>query len=184
MSSIPSQKIQSKTGKWITIRTGERKDHQTILNYNRIVMGEGLYTLTQPDELPFSDISKEDWIQKMFDHPDHLLIVAEYEGIVVGNIDFTNGHRRWIAHTGDFGMAIDPSYREDGLGTMLLGALIEWATAHPKIEKVNLKAHSTNTRALNLYKKFNFIQEGLLIKDMKCGPNQYVDTVIMGRFVK
>lgn len=39
----------------------------------------------------------------------------------------------------------------------------------------------TNTKAIELYKKFGFVQEGLLRRDRKLKDGQYYNTVLKGR---
>jgi RimJ/RimL family protein N-acetyltransferase len=39
-------------------------------------------------------------------------------------------------------------------------------------------------RAISLYKKYGFVEEGRHKRDIKLSPNQYIDTILMGRFVK
>lgn len=39
----------------------------------------------------------------------------------------------------------------------------------------------TNTKAIGLYKRYGFVEEGLLIKDRVRRDGNYYNTVIMGR---
>ena len=61
--------------------------------------------------------------------------------------------------------------------------LMEWAVANPIIEKVTLAVFSTNTRAQALYSKFGFQEEGRCPRDMKLPTGEYIDSVLMYRFV-
>ena len=75
-------------------------------------------------------------------------------------------------------------WRGQGIGTMLMESLLEWATANPLIEKVCLEVFTTNSNAIRLYRKLGFVEEGLRLKDIKFGPGRYVDTLAMGKCVK
>ncbi len=75
-------------------------------------------------------------------------------------------------------------WRGRGVGTALLKSLLEWATAHPLIEKVWLEVFATNERAIRLYRKLGFVEEGVRPQDIKLGPGRYVDTLAMYKFVK
>jgi len=184
MSKIQARQHHLKDGKLIIIRSAEKSDAMNILALGKSVMTESIYTLTEPDELNLTVEQEADWIQSHLDHLAKLIVVAENDGQIIGILDFSNGHRRRIAHQGDFGMSVEKSWREQGIGAVLLSALLEWAKESAVIEKVNLKVHATNDRAISLYKKFGFIEEGRQKRDLKLGPNQYVDTILMGRFVK
>jgi RimJ/RimL family protein N-acetyltransferase len=109
-----------------------------------------------------------------------LVLVAEVEGIIVGQLDFMNGHRRLIAHTGQFGIGLHADYRDVGIGGFLLDKLIQWAGKNPVIEKINLSVHDTNHRAMAAYAKRGFQIEGARTLDLKYGEHDYVNTVLMG----
>lgn len=52
------------------------------------------------------------------------------------------------------------------------------------IEKISLTVVQTNTRAIQLYKKYGFVEEGLLIKDRIHKDGNYYNTVMMGRLLE
>lgn len=58
-----------------------------------------------------------------------------------------------------------------------------WADA-VGIEKISLTVVQTNTRAIQLYKKYGFVEEGLLIKDRIHKDGNYYNTVMMGRLLE
>jgi len=63
-----------------------------------------------------------------------------------------------------------------------MNAFIEWAEAS-SVEKVCLSVFATNARAIALYQKFGFVEEGRRPNEVKLGPGEYVDDVLMYRFV-
>ena len=65
-----------------------------------------------------------------------------------------------------------------------LKAPLEWAEANPLIEKVGMSVFSTNADAIRLYRRLGFIEEGRRAKQIKLWPGQFVDKILMGRFVK
>jgi RimJ/RimL family protein N-acetyltransferase len=60
---------------------------------------------------------------------------------------------------------------------------LAWAEQHPSIEKVSLGVFSTNERAITLYKKMGFIEEGRKIKEFKMSDDEYIDDVLMYKLV-
>jgi RimJ/RimL family protein N-acetyltransferase len=66
----------------------------------------------------------------------------------------------------------------------LLQTLIDWAEANPLIEKIGLAVFANNEAAIRLYRKLGFMEEGRRPREMKLGPGQYVDDVLMCRLVK
>ncbi len=65
----------------------------------------------------------------------------------------------------------------------MLKTLLDWAEKNPLIEKVGLSVFATNTDASRLYRRLDFVEEGRRAKEIKFGPGEYVDEVLMGRFV-
>jgi len=51
------------------------------------------------------------------------------------------------------------------------------------IEKISLTVVQINTKAIQLYKRYGFVEEGLLIKDRIHEDGNYYNTVIMGRLL-
>jgi RimJ/RimL family protein N-acetyltransferase len=49
---------------------------------------------------------------------------------------------------------------------------------------VSLAVLATNERAIAVYKKLGFVEEGRRIKEIKIGPSQYIDDVLMYKMVK
>ena len=81
-------------------------------------------------------------------------------------------------------MLISKNFRGLGIGTMLLKALLSWAEGNPYIEKVSLGVFSTNHRAISLYQKMGFKEEGRKINEFKFNDSEYVDDILMYKLVK
>jgi len=134
------------------------------------------------EEFSKSEEEEQSWICKHQEHPDWLLLVAEADGVIVGCLDFSSGSRVRLAHRGVFGMSVDPDWRSIGIGRELLSALIEWVNGNSKLEKICLAVITTNSRAIALYEKMGFREEGRRIREVKLGNDNYVDDVLMYRF--
>jgi RimJ/RimL family protein N-acetyltransferase len=181
---IASKNYKLKDGQTAVIRTVNVSDAEAFLRLGKSIMSEQIFSLTQPEELTLTLEQEQKWLESNIQNENHLIIVAEVSENIVGQLDFSNGHKKRNAHTGEFGMGVHKDYRGLGIGSLLLSALIEWTKNHPNIEKVNLCVHSTNDRAIAMYKKHGFQMEGLRTKDLKYQNNTYVDTVLMGLTVK
>lgn len=184
MAEIKAQKFKSKTGLDVVLRSGKKSDAAAILNLARAVIGEEIFQLTSSAEFKLTVEDEEKWIESHLSNENHLILLAEVDSRIVGLLDFTNGHRQRIAHTGEFGMSVEKSFRDQGLGALLIQGLIHWATNNKVIEKINLNVHSNNERAIALYKKMGFLVEGIRKRDLKYENAMYIDTIVMGRFVK
>lgn len=167
----------------IVIRKATPDDAQALIAHAESVMAENIYSLTEPGEFQMPVSQEREWIRMMNENPNHFLRIADGGGSVVGMIHLSNGHRRRIAHTSEFGMSVSRPYRNQGIGRLLIQALLDWAHENTVIEKISLKVHGDNDRAIHLYQSLGFVQEGCLKKEIKYGPNQYVDTLILSKFV-
>ncbi len=183
MAEYLAKKLNSKHGAEVIVRSATKQDAAAILDLSKNVIGEEIYQLTSGSEFKMTIEAEEKWIESHYANPNHIILVAEMNSKIIGMLDFSNGHRQRIAHTGEFGMSVDKSARDQGIGSLLLAALIEWASKNSTIEKIGLSVHSNNKRAVALYKKMGFEVEGVRKRDLKYGEGQYIDTVVMGRFV-
>ena len=184
MASIESKILADQTGQQFTIRTAQADDAEAILAYIRPVAEETEFFVIQPDEFPPTVKEEQAWIQDHVDHPGKILLLAEADGTIIGSVTFEAGNFRRIAHRGNLGISVAKEWRGRGIGMALLESLLDWATASPAIEKVCLDAFASNLRAIGLYRKLGFTEEGRRIKDIKRGSDEYIDTISMYRFVK
>jgi RimJ/RimL family protein N-acetyltransferase len=134
--------------------------------------GEGLLTPEDFEKLIYEDSVAEKTI----------FLVAEVEGKIVG---FTRCEGRKLSrfsHKAEFGICISKKYWGNGIGKALLENVLMWADG-VGIEKISLNVVQTNTKAIQLYKRHGFVEEGLLLKDRIHKDGKYYNTVIMGRLV-
>ena len=183
MAEYKAIKFKSKSGADIVIRSAEKADAAAVLALSTAVIGEDIYQLTSPAEFKMTIEAEEKWIQTHFENPNHLILVATLNDGIIGMLDFSNGHRQRISHTGEFGMSVEKTMRDQGIGSLLVSAAIDWSSTNKTLEKIGLSVHSNNERAIALYKKMGFEIEGVRKRDLKYENGQYIDTIVMGRFV-
>ena len=88
---------------------------------------------------------------------------------------------RRLARQCEFGIVVDPEYRNMGIGTTLLNSLIHLAKTQFKIELLHLQVNGENP-AMNLYKRFGFKEFGRQTHWLKEG-DRYIARVLMERFI-
>ncbi|MDQ0882185.1 RimJ/RimL family protein N-acetyltransferase [Peribacillus sp. V2I11] len=165
------------------VRTGELEDAEAVLDIQNAVISEGEYFIAVSEEFNKTPEQQRDWIRRLLENERETIIVAELNGAVMGWIVFQAENRKRMSHKGSFGMMIRKNYRGEGIGKELIKALLEWAEANPFIEKVSLGVFSTNQRAISLYKKMGFVEEGRKVKEFKISEREYVDDIIMYKMV-
>jgi RimJ/RimL family protein N-acetyltransferase len=165
------------------VRSATSDDAPGILALARDVIAEGRFSITQPEEFRQTVEQERDWISRHTNAPGQLVLVAETGGEIVGLLELENGQRERIAHRGTLTLSVAAAHRRRGVATALLQALFQWAEEHPLIEKLALATLANNEPALRLFEKLGFQEEGRRPREVKFGPNEYVDDVLMYRWV-
>lgn len=167
----------------IKIRPVTKNDAAQLIEHTKMVLNESTFLLTSPEEFNTTVEDEEKWIE---DHskPGSLIVLAESDGKIVGNLNFQTSKRKRLSHLGYFGISIQEAYCGQGIGSKLMEYLIEWAQKESGLEKVCLEVFSHNERAIHLYKKFGFQEEGRKVKFVKFSETHYEDEIIMYKFVK
>lgn len=134
--------------------------------------GEGLLTSEDFEMLIYEDSISE----------KNIFLIAEVEGRIVGFSRCEGNKLNRFRHKAEFGVCIEKEYWGDGIGTALLENVLMWAD-NVGIKKISLTAVETNIKAIKLYKKYGFVEEGVLINDRIHKDGKYYNTVLMGRFL-
>jgi RimJ/RimL family protein N-acetyltransferase len=113
---------------------------------------------------------------------NHLFLVAEAEGKLVGFSRCEGSNLRRTSHKVEFGVCVLKDYWGNGIGKQLLIDSIRWAEG-ADIKKITLQVLETNENAIQLYKRYGFEIEGVLRKDKLLSDGKYYSTVVMGRIL-
>ncbi|EHK2387980.1 GNAT family N-acetyltransferase [Clostridium perfringens] len=105
--------------------------------------------------------------------------VAEENGKVIGlGILMNHGNLR-KKHVGVITLMVNSDYQNKGVGSLLMDKLINLSESL-NIIRLELCVFRDNYKAINLYKKFGFKEEGIKVKSaLKNG--EYADEIIMVR---
>jgi RimJ/RimL family protein N-acetyltransferase len=166
----------------LIIRKAQESDAEQIILHKRKVLDESSHFLGSSLE-EFEPTIQEEQALIHLHNQNGLLLVAEDNQSIIGLLNFRLSTSKKFSHKGFFGMSIQEAYTNKGIGTTLITSLIDWAKAESRVEKLSLEVFSNNERAIHLYSKLGFIEEGRLVKNAKLGPNEYVDDIIMSMFV-
>ncbi len=120
----------------------------------------------------------ETWITSLPEKKEELhLMVTTQEHISIGcislKINFQDRHAELALLIGE------KEYWGRGFGTQSSRLMIQYAFKKLRMHKVWLGVYAYNTRALFLYHKLGFIQEGIL-REQVCYKKKYYDEIIMG----
>jgi RimJ/RimL family protein N-acetyltransferase len=166
----------------VIIRPAMQSDAEQIMKHTKKILGENQNVFgTALEEFNVSVEDEEKWIAS---HEERgFLLVAEIDGLIIGVINFKLSSSKKFSHNGYFGMSVQEKYTGNGIGSSLLNQLLQLAVADKKVEKVYLEVFANNKRAISLYKKFGFIEEGRKKNHVKHRLNEYEDEILMSKFV-
>ncbi|MDM0458949.1 GNAT family N-acetyltransferase [Clostridium perfringens] len=107
--------------------------------------------------------------------------VVEEDGKVIGlGILMNHGNLR-KKHVGVITLMVNSDYQNKGVGSLLMDKLINLSESL-NIIRLELCVFRDNYKAINLYKKFGFKEEGIKVKSaLKNG--EYIDEVMIARII-
>lgn len=111
-----------------------------------------------------------------------LYVVAERGDLVVGHALLEPYKLEALAHIYSLTIVVHPNNLGQGVGQALMTALLEWAKSRPGLLKIELRVRETNSRARRLYKKFGFVEEGRLQKQIMLPDGTFIADITMAWF--
>ncbi|URZ04268.1 GNAT family N-acetyltransferase [Clostridium felsineum] len=160
----------------LIIRRADTGDAYQILRLVKRVIQESPFFERTAEEFDFTVEVEQEYIRN-----SAIFIVVEVDGIIIGSANLQRSGLSQLNHTALFGVTILKEYTGKGIGSLLLKTVIAWAKKK-KIEKIELEVFNDNTRAIELYKKFGFEEEGKKIKAIKTEEG-YKDLIFMAKFL-
>jgi len=172
---------QAKTardGRRWTLRPGRPTDGRALARLFAEVRTEGRWLITTPGSI--TEPSEAFWIAEMIRAAEHLVLVAEADAEVIGNILVSVDRGVATEHIGVLSITITADWRDVGIGTALVAAAQDWAVERG-LRKVSLGVFPDNERALTVYERRGFVREGVRRQQYRSGDT-YRDEVLMAWF--
>ena len=176
---IEDKCIESQSLKWI-LRCPTQYDADELSKLRVKIDGE---TENLDREAGEGLLSEEDFENLIYEDNESdriLFLVAEVKGEIIGFTRLEGNILSRFRHKAEFGICILKEYWGYGIGKVLIKNALKWADS-AGIKKISLNVVQTNTKAVELYKSYGFVEEGLLINDRIHKDGKYCNTVIMGR---
>jgi len=163
-----------------SVQVGEAEE---LIEFIREVDRETDFLIREPGEFDLSIEEEEEFIKDKEENDKELFLKAKLDGRIVGTLGFSTEMHNRYKHKGEFGMAVIKDYWGYNIGTNLLKNLLKWSD-NKGYAKISLRVDLKNQRAISLYKKFGFKEEGVLKKNKYIGNGEYRDEIIMARINK
>ncbi|AXG74482.1 GNAT family N-acetyltransferase [Flavobacterium arcticum] len=120
-------------------------------------------------------------ITKYNTEANSILLVAECDGELIGNIDITGNQRQKLQHTAMLGMGVANNWQNTGVGSCLMNSALK-TIAQTVVSIVWLEVYASNIAGLKLYEKFRFEKCGA-IKNF-FNETAPIDKITMVKYIK
>jgi RimJ/RimL family protein N-acetyltransferase len=168
-----------KDGKEVIVRRAEKKDARQMIDFYNFVGGETDFLSFGKDDFKKNLHEYENYVEDIKKELNSVILLAIAEGEIIGIATINSNQKTRTRHVGVLGIVIKKSCWGLGLGRILMNLLIDWAKSNNITKKITLLTNESNRKAIELYKKVGFIEEGLLKNDNYIN-GVYFNTVIMG----
>ncbi len=165
-----------KDGRKVLIRKFTIEDKEKLIEMYEFLSNEALRWAMPPYT---RERLESGWLSNL---QNLIAIVAFYKDKIVGHAQIFKFPHPRRKGTGDLIIYLHQDFHNVGLGTAMLSELIALAKAEG-LHKIGLSVVADNKRAIHLYQKFGFKNEGLK-KDAYFGEDgKYHDELVMGLII-
>lgn len=166
----------------VHIRRAATDDAQNMIDFYNVVGGESDYLSFGANEFKRDLQEYKDYITATSQEPNSIMLLATIDSKIIGIATINSSQKERTKHVGTLGIVVSEKYTGIGLGKALMNELLEWAKQNGITKKISLVTNESNTKAIDLYRKLGFEQEGLLKKDNYI-RGDYQNTIVMGLFL-
>ena len=169
--------FSAENGQKVVLRTPRWEDVDDLLELINSLVEEGA-EIGRAERIESRE-AEIDWLSgalARLEKDEVFYLVAEVDGKVVASSDMRvlGGYEK---HVGVVGIVIGKGFRDLGIGTQMMQALVEEGRKRG-LKVLTLCAFASNKRAIHLYEKIGFTQTGLIPKK-HFKEGKYIDEVIM-----
>lgn len=105
-----------KNNKQVTIRLASSNDAHALLDLIKQYLDNAEYIPINSSDFNKTVADIEAWIEKLNSADNSIMLVAEHNGQLIGNLDLTGQQRKTLQHTAVLGMGILLEWRNTGYG--------------------------------------------------------------------
>ncbi len=173
--------VTLRDGRVCIIRHGTSADGEGVLHNFVLNHAQTDFLMTYPDENRFTVAQEEKYLQNKADSPDEAELVAEVDGVIVGQAGISRiGRADKVKHRAEFGISVDIHCWHLGIGRALTRACIELAKQAGYLQ-LELEAVAENEHALALYESEGFVEYGRNPKGFRSRLTGWQTLVLMRR---
>ena len=167
------------SGDTLVIREAEPEDARAVLEYVHAISAESEYLTFGPGEFDMTEPEEAEFLHQCRASDNQLYLLGWCGEELAAGLHFAAGRRPRTRHSGEFGMSVRLRYWGQGIGALMLDALLHWARQTGIVTKINLRVRTDNPRAIRLYESRGFAIEGTLSREILLN-GRYFDHHCMG----
>src|SRR5687768_1988791 len=163
----------------VIIRAAVVADAEALVAFRLVIANEPDNNIIwEPGEFDRTAEEEGMLVEEVGASDNSIMLVAEVEGRIVGMLGCFGGKRRASRHSAGLGVTLLKEYRGQGIGTLLMERVIEWAKGTGVLTRIELEVYPHNARARHLYEKCGFVVEGVK-HNAYIKSGRYMDVVMM-----
>lgn len=176
------EEIKLKDGRKLIIKEANPEEARDIIRYVSTVGSESDFLTYGDGEYKISLEQEIKLIHGSIESDNQVILIGWVQNVIVGCITFRAGKWQRVRHTGEFGVTVSKKNWGLGIGTLMTEALLNWAKGSTVIRKINLRVRSDNDRAIAVYKKLGFVEEGKITREFYI-DGEFFDNFLFGKTI-
>ncbi|EHL15380.1 hypothetical protein HMPREF9630_00749 [Peptoanaerobacter stomatis] len=158
------------------------EEHKILTDMIKKLSDESNYYPFTSSDYNVSDEEQINFINRLNMNDNCYLSGAFDDEKLAGLIYLYGGNRVRNYHSCTLGIGVLSSYKNQKIGSNLMQRAIDYAYECDVIGKINVQVVKENTNAINFYKKFEFVIEGIEKRSLFI-DGKFYDAVNMGRII-
>ena len=167
----------------LLIREAEPDDAAELVTFLNRVSLETDFTSLDREGILLTDTEMELFLDKQAHSENQITLLALLNDEIAGLVNITADQRKRVRHIGDLFIVIGQKYWNNGLGSLLLEEVVEWAQASGILRRLQLTVQTRNQAAVHLYQKHGFVIEGRQERGAHIEEGEFIDVYLMGRLI-
>ena len=167
----------------LLIREAEIEDAAALVSFLNRVSVETDFTSLDRDGILLTSEEMAIFLNKQASWDNQITLLAFLNDKIAGIVNITADQRKRVRHIGDLFIVIGKKYWNNGLGSLLLEEVVEWAQASGILRRLQLTVQTRNLAAVHLYQKHGFVIEGRQERGAYIEEGDFIDVYLMGRLI-
>ena len=167
----------------LLIREAGPNDAAALVSFLNRVSVETDFTSLDGDGILLTSEEMAIFLNKQASWDNQITLLAFLNDKIAGIVNITADQRKRVRHIGDLFIVIGKKYWNNGLGSLLLEEVVEWAQASGILRRLQLTVQIRNLAAVHLYQKHGFAIEGRQERGAYIEEGEFIDVYLMGRLI-